>query len=94
MFGSALTVAKKRLGGMVRKLVLVWAFTANVLRRLIVVKLNKHSVILTTLALLAVVCRTAAAALAFDNWEWLRGYKNGQPPIDLEPPIQQSGILR
>ena len=86
MFGSALIVAKKRLGGMVRKLGLVWAFTGNVLRRLIVVKPNKHSVILTTLALLAVVGTTAALALAFDNWEWLRGYKNGQPPIDLEPP--------
>ena len=73
MFGSALTVAKKRLGGMVRKLVLVWAFTANVLRRLIVVKPNKHSVILTTLALLAVVGRTAAAALAFYQLAMVKG---------------------
>ena len=63
-----------------------WSFASTTLNKLGAAKLNRHSVILTILALCAVVGTVAAAILALDNWEWLRGYKNGQPPTDLESP--------
>ena len=86
MFLSSFAAARQRLVGFMLKFRPTRAFASTTLSKLGPTKLNRHSVILTTLALVAVVGTVVAAAVVMDNWEWLRGYKNGQPPTNLESP--------